>query len=107
MDKEKVLAAAQKNKYMGKEYENKVSIRGGIWSSFVALLVGVFLCLLEYFCDGTLNIGLIAVGLTASGVEFLYEGIKVKKTLMMVAGTIEAIAAIFVILAFVGQVVLK
>ena len=107
MNKEKILAAAQKNAFAGKEYESRVTIKGGAWSSLIALLVGVFLFSLEYFCNDTFNIGLIAVGLTASGVEFLYEGIKMKRIILIIAGMIETFAAIFVILAFVGQVVLK
>ena len=44
--------------------------------TLVALLVGIGLFLLEYFINNSVNVGFIAVGMTASGVQSLYEGLK-------------------------------
>ena len=65
------------------------------------------LFLLEYFINDTVNIGFIAVGMTASGVQSLYEGLKVRKLSLTVIGAIQTLIALIAILAFVGQVVLQ
>lgn len=105
MNNEKILESARKNKNRGREYENKAATRSNLWGSFVALLVGVGLFLLEYCIKDSVNIGLIAVGMTASGVQSLYEGIKVKKLYLTISGIIQMLIAIFAIFVFIGQVV--
>ena len=65
------------------------------------------LFLLEYFINDTVNIGFIAVGMTASGVQSRYEGLKVRKLSLTVIGAIQTLIALIAILAFVGQVVLQ
>jgi len=105
MDKEKILAAARSDKHRGEEFENKETARSGLLSSAIALLVGVVLFLLEYFLKDTVNVGLIAVGVTAAGVDSLYEGIKLKRHYMTVIGIVQLLAAIFAILFFIAKVV--
>ena len=105
MDKDKILKAAQTNKSNGKEYEHKQSIRGSLLSVVCALLVGIGLFLLEYLVRGTLNFGLIAVGMTASSAQYLYEGITVKKISLIILGAVQSFVALFFILAFIGRVV--
>ena len=75
--------------------------------TLAALLVGIGLFLLEYFVNNSVNIGFIAVGMTASGVQSLYEGITVRKPYLTVLGAIQTLIALIAILAFVGQVVLR
>lgn len=106
MEKDKILAAARTDKNKGKEYEHKQSIRGSLLSVACAVFVGIGLFLLEYLVKGTLNFGLIAVGMTAGGAQYLYEGITVKKVSLIVIGAIHSIVALFCILVFIGQVVL-
>lgn len=105
MDKERILAAARNEKYRGQEYENKECARSSMLSILVALIVGFVLFLLEYFIKGTVNTGLIAVGLTAAGVDSLYEGVKLNKVYLKIAGAIQLFIAVAAILAFVGQVI--
>ncbi len=105
MEKERILAVARNEKYRGKEYENKQATRGNLLSSFLALIVGAVLFCLECIIKGSLNFGLVAVGMTAVGVQYLYEGITVKKARMIVIGIIYAVIAVFFVLAFIGQVV--
>mgnify|MGYP000008876308 FL=1 len=107
MNNEKILEAARKNKNRGKEFEQKESTRSSLLGTLVALLVGIGLFLLEYFINNSVNIGLIAVGMTASGVQSLYEGLKVRKLSLTVIGAIQTLIALIAILAFVGQVVLQ
>jgi len=105
MDKEKILAAARSDKHRGEEFENKETARSGLLSSAIALLVGVVLFLLEFFLKDTVNVGLIAVGVTAAGVDSLYEGIRLKRHYMTVIGIVQLLAAIFAILFFIAKVV--
>lgn len=105
VDKEKILAAARSDKYRGKEFENKETTRSGLLGSAIALIVGVALFLLEYFVKDSVNVGLIAVGMTAAGVDSFYEGIKLKRHHMTIIGIIQILAAIFAILLFIAKVV--
>lgn len=106
MDKEKILAAARNDKYRGQEYENRESTRGSLLSVFITLIVGTSLFLLEYCVNKSINVGLIALGLTSAGVDSLYEGIKLKRHHMTIVGILMSLGAIVAILIFVGQVVL-
>ena len=105
MNNEKILEIAQRNKNRGKEYENKTAHMSSLWGSIAAVLVGLILFLIEYFISGSTNLGLIAVGLTALGVQYLYEGIKIKKLYQIVFGVIQMFIAICAILVFVEKVV--
>ena len=105
VDKEKILAAARSDKYRGKEFENKETTRSGLLGSAIALIVGVALFLLEYFVKDSVNVGLIAVGMTAAGVDSFYEGIKLKRHHMTIIGIIQILAAFFAILLFIAKVV--
>lgn len=105
MDKEKILAAARNEKHRGKEFENKETTRSGLLGSAIAMLVGLVLFLLEYFLKDSVNIGLIAVGMTATGVDALYEGIKLKRHHMTIIGIFQMLIAFFAILLFIAKVV--
>ena len=105
MDKDTILAAARNEKHKGREFENKESARSGLLSSAIALLVGIGLFLLEYFVRDSVNIGLIAVGMTAAGVDSFYEGIKLNRHYMTAIGIIQMLIATFAILLFVAKVV--
>ena len=104
-EKSKILAAARNEKHKGKEFENKESARSGLLSSAIALIVGIGLFLLEYFVRDSVNIGLIAVGMTACGVDYLYTGVKLKQHYKTVIGSVQLLVAILFILFFVAKVV--
>lgn len=106
MNNERILESARKNKNKGREYENKAAMRSSLLGALAALLVGICLFLLEYFINDSVNVGLIAVGMTASGIQSFYEGIKVKRVYLIITGVIQTLIALFAILVFVGQVVL-
>ena len=105
MDKEKILAAARSEKHKGKEFEHKESTRSGLLGSAIALLVGIILFLLEYFVKNSVNVGLIAVGMTSTGVDSFYEGVKLKRHYLTIIGVIQILIAIFAILSFLSEVV--
>ena len=106
MNKEKILESARENGHVGKEFENKEAARSSMLGFLVATIVGVALYLLEYFIKGTNNLGMIAIGMTAFGVQYLYEGIKVKVIYKIIMGIIITIIAICAILVFIWQVML-
>lgn len=105
MDKEKILADARNEKHKGKEFEIKESARSSLLSSSIALIVGIILFWLEYFVRDSVNIGLLAVGMTACGVDYLYTGIKLKQHYKTVIGVIQLLFALLFILLFVVKVV--
>ena len=74
-------------------------------SAIFAILLGIALFFVEYCAKGTLNFGLITIGATAVGVQYLFEGITVKKIHMIIAGAIFALLAAIFILIFICQVV--
>jgi len=105
MEKNKILEAARNNKSRGCEYESKESMRSSILCSIIAILVGIVLFMVEYFVKDTVNISLIAVGMTAACVKALYEGIKNKKTYLIILGIIDTLIVLSLILVFIAQVV--
>ena len=105
MDKEKILEAARRDKYRGKEYENEQGALSSMLSVAVAEAVGLGLFMLEYWTKGTMNIGLIAMMATVGGVAVLYEGIKLKHRWKVIGGILASLTAIIAIACFVGQVV--
>ena len=107
MKNEDILLAAQKEKNRGQEYESKASVKSSLLGSAVAVLVGVVLFMLEYLIKDSVNVGLIAVGMTASGVQSLVEGIKVKKTYLIVIGSVQLLIALCAVFVFVSQMFSK
>ena len=105
MTNEKILEAARKNKNKGKEFEQRESVRSSLLGAFVALLVGAGMLFLEYFVNHSVNVGLIAVVMTAAGVQSLYEGLKIRKLYLTIFGAILMLIALIAIVAFVWQVV--
>lgn len=106
MEKNKILEAARNNKNKGQEYENKESVRSSLFGAAASIVVGIILFLVEYFVKDSVNISLIAVGMTMVSVQSLYEGIKNKKIYLIILGIIQALIVIFSILLFIKQVVL-
>ena len=105
MDRDRILATARIDKLRGKEFENMESTRSSLIGGLFALLVGLVLFLLEYFVQNSVNVGLIAVGMTATGVQSLYEGIIIRKFHLVIIGGLQLAIAVIAILAVVGQVV--
>ena len=104
-NKEDILNAAQKESFRGKEFENKAGTRGALLAALVSLIVGTLLFLVEFFVKKTWNIGLLAVAMTASSTQLLYEGIKLKNVWKTIFGLLGALIALFFILGYIGQVI--
>ncbi len=107
MKNEEILAAARKNINRGKEYENKILTRGDMLALAIAMLVGITLFLGKYLAANTVDVGLIAVGTCASGVQSLHEGIKLKKLYYIIIGIFLLIFCCCAIITFVGKLVLE
>lgn len=105
MEKHNILEAARNNKSKGKEYENKESVKSNLLASAVAILVGIILFLVEYFVKNSVNISLIAVGMTTACVQSLYEGVKTKKAYLIIIGCVESLIVVFALFLFIAQVV--
>lgn len=104
MDRDKILAEAKKNSRRGKEYEDNIASRGDLLGLLAAFIVYVLLSLIEYINKGTYNMGATAVILSACGTQCLYEGIKMKHIISIIAGSILTIGAVITILIVLGQV---
>lgn len=107
MDKDQILAAARSNKRRGEEFENKEASRSNLLGSAIALFIGVALFMLEYFIKSSVNVGLIAVGMTAVGVDSFYAGLKLKRHYMTVIGAVQLLVAFFAIIVFIAKVVAR
>ena len=105
MDNKSILEVARNNKTRGQEYENKESVRSSLLGSAISILIGIILFLIEFFVKGSINISLIAVGMTAACVQSLYEGIKNKKSYLIVIGCLESVIVVLALLVFFAQVV--
>lgn len=105
MENKKILEAARNNKYRGREYENKESVRGNLLGTIVAILTGIVLFGMEYLLENSVNIGLLIVGLTTVCVQALYEGIKNKKVYLIIIGGIETLVDLVLFLIFIVLVV--
>jgi thiol:disulfide interchange protein len=105
MDKNEILKVAKKEKSKGKEFENRVGIKSNLVGLLAALIVGIILFLVEYFVKKTWNIALVAVFMTAAGVQMLYEGIRIKSIWRIIVGVIQILIALFFSLGFIGQVI--
>lgn len=105
MTREEILSAAREDKERGKEFESKISVRSGFFASLIALIVGFALFGLQYWVQGTVNYGLIAVGVTAAAADALYEGIKFRKAGRIVYGGFIALIALLAVIVFIGGLV--
>ena len=105
MDKESILKAAQENTYMGQEFERKESGRSNLLGSVVALCVSVTVMLVEFLCSHRWNWGLTVVLLVFAAVDSLYEGVRLKRPYMTVAGVVQLIGAAIAVYIFVSRVV--
>ena len=103
-ENEKILAAARRNESRGNEYENRMRVWSRPVGEFVSLLVGAFLFFFEYYKTGNRNLSIIAVFFTASGISSLYEGIKNRRSIVIVTGIIKTLAALIMIYVSIRQV---
>lgn len=105
LNKNEILKAARAEKTKGKEYEDRVGIKSSVVGLLAALIVGIILFLVEYFVKKTWNIALVAVFMTAAGVQMLYEGIRIKSVWRVIIGIVQVLIALFFTLGFIGQVI--
>lgn len=107
MDKNSILNAAKKEKNRGMEYEGGIIKQGFVWGMIFAVILSVVLVMTEYLVKGTINLGVIAVIITMSGVQSLYEGIKLNKRYLIITGSIKTIIAILYAVLYVFKAVAK
>lgn len=106
MNKESILNAAKNNKKQGYEFEERMSVKSYLYGLFFSLAVGAVLFFLEFFMKKTVNISLLAVGMTLISTQAIYEGKKNNKLSVFIIGIIEMIFAVCLTFVSIGRVVL-
>ena len=107
MEKDKILAAAKRNSEKSKEFEKSELTKSNLIGFFASITVCIILYFFEFFINHSVNLGIVAVGMTAAGVQSLNEGIRLKKRGITIAGIIISFIAIISIALFVIEVVAK
>ncbi len=106
MNRDEILAAARENGIKNEEYERQTLLRGDNVSAIIGVSLGVILFVTELIVRKKLNIGLMTVLFTMSGIQFIYEGIKLHKRICVIIGIYIAIMAVLSLLLFIGDIAL-
>ena len=105
MEKNKILEAARKDKYKGKEFENHIFVYSNLLSSAFVLVIAGALFLVEYLMKNSANVALLSVGMADAAIQSLYEGIKTKRVLTIIFGSgCCFLAVVFTIVAIMQAV---
>lgn len=105
VNKEQILESAKRNKQRGSEYENRELDNGYLWGNFVAYLIIFLMMIMEYFMNGSVNMGVITVGLTMLAVQTLYQAIKIRKKMYFIMGIIVCVLAISFLINYFSTVI--
>ena len=106
MDKKKILELAQKEG-AGDEFEKKVLTNSIYLGTAIALIVcGIFI-MLEFFFKGTINDSLIACCSIIIGLQYLIEGVKLKKRRSILIGILFLVIALIFVALFIVRMVSK
>ena len=107
MNKEQILNAAKKNKLKGNEYETTESVRSSLLGMIVAILVGSALFLIELCVGKRVNVSLISVVSALMGIQWLRDGVKLRRIYMIVAGIVFLVVALVTFLVVIVGVASK
>ena len=99
MDNKSILAAAQKNKDKGNEYELKQNIKAFLICTISMLVLIIILFLIDYFVKGVFNVSLIIIAIIAVGTYTLSQGIYFKRIWKIILGAVFCSIALLMILA--------
>lgn len=107
MNREQILNAAKKNKLKGNEYETTESVRSSLLGMIVAILVGSALFLIELFVGKRVNVSLISVVSALMGIQWLRDGVKLRRIYLIVAGIVFLVVALVTFLVVIVGVTSK
>ena len=107
MNKEQILNAAKKNKLKRNEYETTESVRSSLLGMIVAIVVGSALFLIELFVGKRVNVSLISVVSALMGIQWLRDGVKIRRIYMIVAGIVFLVVALVTFLVVIVGVASK
>ena len=107
MNKEQILNAAKKNKLKRNEYETTESVRSSLLGMIVAIVVGSALFLIELFVGKRVNVSLISVVSALMGIQWLRDGVKLKRIHLIVAGIVFLVVALVTFLVVIVGVASK
>ena len=106
MDRNQILAAARQEKNRGKELDNKEAVRGDLLAGIIAITMMILMGFFEFFVQGTINFGYLAVLMAMGTAQALYQGIKNKKAYLIVVGVVDGLLAIMAVLLYIWQVMM-
>ncbi len=100
MDKNKILESVQ-NTNKGKEFERGIFVKTDRIGYYVGYLTCIILFCIDLFAKQSFNLTLCIAVFLMSGVQTLYEGIKLKKAVYIIFSIFFLILAILALVAFI------
>lgn len=100
MDRETILQTAQEGPKHN-EYEDKKDLKINSLSLVFSLLVAIIILAIQYFKDGTINLGVMSVVTLSEGFVYLTRGICLRKIFGTIIGSVFLILGILFFVAFV------
>ena len=105
MKKEEVLAAARKEKFKGKEFENNIVKNSYGFGIVISLIPAILILTLEGCIRQHLNFGVVSVLFFEIGAQSVFEGVNNRKSYLNVIGTLIIIMAIMALLVFIWELI--
>ena len=105
MKREEILEATKDQKIKDGEYEVKVQRIGSILGTAFALLAAITMIFVEYNFFHKLDYGKPALIMLIASISDLYEGIKLKRKLVIIKGIICAILLVLCVVVYIGALV--
>ena len=107
MNKEQILNAAKKNELKANEYETTESVRSSLLGMIIAIVVGSVLFLIELWVGKSVNVSLISVVSALMGIQWLRDGIKLRRIHLIVAGIVFLVVALITFIVVIVEVSVK
>ena len=107
MNKEQILNAAKKNELKANEYETTESVRSSLLGMIIAIVVGSVLFLIELCVGKSVNVSLISVVSALMGIQWLRDGIKLRRIHLIAAGIVFLVVALITFIVVIVEVSVK
>jgi hypothetical protein len=106
MDRDEILKSAQNNGNKGKEYERHALLRGDNIAACIGMLIGIVMILAKLWVKKEFDFGVCGIVFIVSCIQSINEGAKFKKWWLIVAGIVEGLIALIMLLAYVGALII-
>ena len=107
MNKEQILNAAKKNELKANEYETTESVRSSLLGMIIAIVVGSVFFLIELCVGKSVNVSLISVVSALMGIQWLRDGIKLRRIHLIAAGIVFLVVALITFIVVIVEVSVK